>query len=140
MLVKNILLCEDIRQELGNKFSLMGVVGSSINIDCPPGLPKDVSVPISIAFMISIENTDINNDPRGFVINTTMFLEENKLADMSAKVESLGDDTVYNIPFPKIGISVTKTSKFSVHVQILRDSTLISEGKATLGINVIRHQ
>lgn len=140
MLVKNILIGEDIRQEVGNKLSLMGIVGSSINIEIEKNVPKEKPVQVSLAFLISIENSDKANDPKDFEIHSAMSLGENKLLDIKAKIESTGDDRVYHLPVPRIGIGVSETSELLIHVQIFKNGTLISEDKAGLTINLIRNQ
>ncbi|MDO8947342.1 MAG: hypothetical protein Q7U88_09305 [Desulfocapsaceae bacterium] len=135
MLIKNILICEDIRQEVGNKLSLMGVLGSSINIDTPPNMPKEFSLALSLACLISIENTNTGNDAKDFNIQISIFIGENKIGNITAKIQSTGIiDRMSHFPVPKFEFAINKTITLSVHAQIMKKNTLVSENTAILDI------
>ena len=139
MIVKNILICEDIRQEVGNKFSLMGVLGSAIHIDVPPGMPKDNIIVISLACLISMENSNQENDPKDFNVQISMSLADKKFGNMTAKIMSTGKqiDRISHLPVPKFEFGIKDgATTLSVHAQIIKNETVISESFATLDINL----
>ena len=139
MIVKNILIGEDIRQEVGNKLSLMGIFGSALNIDVQANMPKDVPVGVSLACLISIENTNPANDPKDFNVQISLSIGENKLVSMAAKSESTGIDRIFHLPVPRFELGVTETTRLSVHVQIMKNDTLVSENSVVLDVNLNRN-
>jgi hypothetical protein len=138
MIVKNILICEDIRQEVGNKLSLMGVLlGSAISIDIPSGMPKDNIIVISLACLISMENSNQGNELKDFKVQISMFLGDNKIGNMTAKNMSTGKqiDRISHIPVPKFEFGIKRgVTKLSIHAQIIKNETILSESSATLDI------
>lgn len=137
MIVKDILICEDIRQEVGNKLSLMGVLGSSITINTPPDKPKEVPVALSLACLISIENINPENDAKDFNVQISMSLGDNKLGDMTAKVQSTGIiDRISYFPVPRFAINIIETTRLSIHAKIMKNETSVSENTVILDINL----
>jgi hypothetical protein len=137
MIVKNILICEDIRQEVGNKLSLMGVLGGSINIDTPPNIPKEASITLSLACLISIENTNPENDAKDFNVHISMSIGDNKLGHMTARIQSTGIiDRISHLPVPKFEFGIKETTRLSVRAHIMKNETSISENTAILDINL----
>ena len=134
MIIKNILIGEDIRQEVGNKISLMGILGSSLNIDIQSDTPKDTPVMLSFALLISIENTNQANDPKDYKVLISMSIGENKLVDMTARIESTGIQGISHLPVPRFELGVTETTRLSVYVQVVKNDTLVSECTAILDI------
>jgi hypothetical protein len=68
MPLRNVIVCEDVREELGGKKSLMGVLGGDIVINALPGaiqlafyieLEKSPSEGGHISFRISIDETEV---------------------------------------------------------------------------------
>lgn len=139
MIVKNILICEDIRREVGNKLSLMGILGGSLNIDIQPDAPKEMLVAVSLAFLVCIENTNPANDPKNFNVKMTMSNGDIKLADMTARIESTGADRIIHLPVPRVEFGFQENAKLSIHAQIMENDTLVSEHTAILDINLNRN-
>lgn len=139
MIVKNILICEDIRQEVGNKLSLMGLLGSSINIDIEQNIPKEASVMLSLACLVSIENNNPENDAKDFNVQISMSLGDIKFADMAARIKSTGKmDRIAHLPVPRFEFGINETTKLSIHAQIMKNDTPVSEGTAILDINLTK--
>jgi len=138
MLVKNILIGEDIRREEGNKLSLMGIFSSSINIEVQPDVPKETPVGVSLAFLICIENSDTSNNLKNYEIRTSMFLADKKFISLNAKIESTENDRLYLLPISKVEVPIFEATQLLVHVQIFKKEILVSEDKAVLVINMNR--
>jgi hypothetical protein len=139
MKIKNILIGEDIRQELGNKISLMGILGDALKIDVPPSVPKELPLPMALAFLVSIENTDPKNDPKDFKINIVVSLCEKQIAKINAQASSTGEGRISHLPIPKIGFQLIETTTLTIQVQVTKNDKLISESSAHLKINLNRH-
>lgn len=138
MIIKNILIGEDIRQELGNKLSIMGIFGSSINIEVPPNVSEEPNVKLTLACLISIERTDLSSDPSDFKILIEMLVGDKKLGTMTANIEAIDLNRIFHIPTPRIEFAVTASTKLTVNVQAIKNDTLVSENTATMDINVKR--
>lgn len=138
MLIKNILIGEDIRQEVGNKISLMGIVGDSLNMTIPANTPKDTPVSLALAFLVTMESDDPKKDPKSFDVLVEMHLGSQHLGKMDAKMTSTGNDRVIHLSVPKLGLLVTESSTFSISAQITKDGKLLDEGSAILNIGLNR--
>ena len=135
MIVKSILIGEDIRQELGNKISLMGIFGGSLNINVPPQVPKEATVLVQLAFLVIIENTEPGNNANYFSINVSISLDGTIISDLKVKIDSIVVDQIVLLPIPRTNIPITKSSLLSVYAQIFKGETLHSESTATLNLN-----
>jgi hypothetical protein len=138
MIVRNILIGEDVRHEVGNKLSLMGILGSSLNVEIQANAPKEAPVAISLACLISIENTNPENDPKDFNVQISMTIGENKLLNMTGKIKSTGIDRIFHLPVPRFELGFTENTRLFVHVQVMKDDILTAENTAILDINLIR--
>lgn len=138
MKVRNILIGEDIRQEVGNKFSLMGILGDSISIDFHQSMPKEAPVSLSLACLISIENTDPANDPKDFDIKIAISVGEKLMANMVARVESTGTNKIFHLPVPRFELGILETSKLTVHAQVFKNDTMVSENAAFVEVTLNR--
>lgn len=137
MIIKNIIVGEDIRQELGNKLSLMGILGDSINIDIPQDAPKDMQIPVILSSLITIEN-DLSEQTNDFSIEVAMLLGENQFAKMAARIGADGNPKIFHIPVPKFEFAVTESTILTINSKILKDNEPISEGSYALNININR--
>lgn len=140
MIVKNILIGEDIRLELGNKISLMGIFGGSLNLEIPAGAPKEMPAALTLAVLISIDNTDANNNPKDFIVQVTIKIGENTFANIKAKIEStgVGVDRIIHLPIPNLQIPVVENVALTIHAAVLKNDTIVSEISTVLDINLNR--
>lgn len=137
MIIKNIIIAEDIRQEIGNKLSLMGIVGESINIDIPNDAPKDLQIPVILASLVTIENNEaITTD--GISMNVTMSLDEKQFAKMAATIGANGKPRILHLPVPKFEFTVTNSAVLTINAKILNGDVVISEESCTLGVTINR--
>lgn len=137
MKIRNIIICEDIRKEEGNKLSLMGILGSSINMDIHPKLPEDTDVRIPLACLVCIENTNPTNDIKNFNVQMTMSLGESEIAKLNARIHDAkeGNRNVY-LPVPKFEFGVKKSTTLSINAKIMKNNTIVSEYTAVLDIKL----
>lgn len=137
MIIKNIVIGEDIRQELGNKLSLMGIVGDSINIDIPKEAPKDAKIQVTLAALVTIEN-ELFKQINDFDIQVSMSLEDNQFARMAAKIGAEGNPRVLHVPVPKFGFPLTESVVLTINATILKAGAIISESSYALNVNINR--
>jgi hypothetical protein len=87
------LICDDIRNEVGNKISLMGLYSNGINFNVTPlqsgKWPK--SLKLSIYIRLDIENDSDKRDARKFKIEYTLNNETNVLIERDFDVSSQKD-------------------------------------------------
>lgn len=138
MLIKNILVGEDIRHEVGNKISLMGIFGNSINIGIPADAPKDIKVGISLAVLLTIENSEDQQSGSSFTIDISVLTSGNTVATLKAQIQASADDRIIHVPFPKFNIVNTKSSEVTISARIVENNTLISEKSIKLNVNITR--
>lgn len=138
MIIKSIIFCDDIRQEVGNKLSAMGMFGDDLNFEVPTDAPAETPFPVSLALMLILERTDINNDLKDFDINISMTIGNNEFAKVAAKVEATGIGKYIHLPVPRFTFPVSNNTAFVINVQIMEKGTLVSESSATLNITMNR--
>lgn len=139
MKVKSIIICEDIRKEVGNKISVMGLLGSELNVDMQSTPPSEAPVTVPLAALISIEHVNKKNDSQDFHVIISIYIGEHKIAKMTARLEPTGTGKISHIPVPRFEIGVTDTTKVSIHVQVMEKDTLLSEDTAIIDINLNRN-
>lgn len=137
MIIKNIIIGEDIRQELGNKLSLMGILGESINIDIPRDTPKDTPVQVILSSLITIEN-DRSELLKEFEIEVILLLGQDQFAKMAAKIGADGNPKILHVPVPKFEFPATESVVLTINAKILKDNESISESSCTLNVNINR--
>jgi hypothetical protein len=47
-------------------------------------------------------------------------------------------ERIFHLPVPRFELGITETTKLSVHVQIMKNGSLVSENTAVLDINLNR--
>ena len=53
--IRNVILCEDIREEIGNKKSLMGVLGGDIVV---PAFPANIQIAVYFEYVPDLDEVD----------------------------------------------------------------------------------
>lgn len=137
MYIKDFLFCDDIRQEVGNKNSLMGIYGEDINFSGPqPGVPVvwPINKPIGLFIRVMIEEGDDFNAVQmklgmdGYdspFPNLTLNMDASKLdkriVNIATRIEPLpipgpGKLVVYLTPM-KDGKPITTFSEVSIEIK-----------------------
>ena len=138
MKVKNILICEDIRIEIGNKLSAMGIFGDTLNIEIPEQQVAGPQAAVILAALITIENIDPKADPKDYSIIVTIALGKNNIGKMIAKGASAGNDKILHLAVPKFSVPLIDSDKLFINVQLTKKDKVKNEYKATLNINVTK--
>jgi hypothetical protein len=141
MIIKDILVGEDIRQEVGSKISLMGLFGGDINIEIPANAPKDIPAGIMLAILITIENTNRIKMSKDYSVMVSVSLENNSVVNIKAQIESESNDRRILLPIPKIKIPIFVSGRNAllIKAQIFKAESIIAEESTTIDINLNRH-
>jgi hypothetical protein len=140
MIVKNILIGEDIRQEVGNKLSLMGILSGSLNLEIPAEAPKDIPALITLAFLVSVENTDMQSNPKDFSVHIMISIGDETKANINARIESSGVDRIIHLPIPRFEFPIINNCTLIVRASVLKGDSVVSESSTVLDINLHRHE
>lgn len=135
MIIKYIIFGEDVRHEVGNKLSLMGIVGSSVDIDLKK-IPKGLDPGMSLACIICVESINHDNDPKEFTLIVSISIGDAKIGEMAGRIQASGVGRIFHLPVPRIQVSVKESTILSVYAKIEKNDILITEHTASLDINL----
>lgn len=113
MKIHDVIVCDDIRTEIANKFSLIGIYFDKIRLtgESIPAFP----IPFRLGLMIRILLSESDSFPQEFKIRyklnneELMVVEGNVKLDKGNKVRALNLPIIAVVPIPKLG-----TLKFSI--------------------------
>lgn len=121
--IRYAIICEDIRQEIGNKVSLMGVFHKNINIPIPYILPK-------LCFRVIFDGVPESHtlaarlyDPDETVLNKARL-------DLPPKPE--GNVSSFTIDLAFAGLKIEKAGSYSLSFSFDKD-----KGKRSVDFDVI---
>ena len=138
MKVNNVLICEDIRMEVGNKLSAMGIFGDTLNIDIPEIAATEPQAAVILAALITIEKIDSKTDPKDYSIIVSIALGKNIIGKMIAKGASAGNGKILHLTVPKFSVPLLDSDKLFINVQLTKKEKVTNEYKAILNINVTK--
>ena len=104
MKLRDYSFCDDIRHELNNKLSLMGLYSDRIVFKIGNNVDVKLPVPIRLATFLRIEFEKDDQRPDSF--NFTLFLNEKTLADVSGPLKMDKAQAMANISIHGEGLPV----------------------------------
>ena len=107
---RNVILCEDIREEVGNKKSLMGVFSGDIIVS---EMPASLQICIYLEYMHDNKLLKMASKETPYQLEFTLQLDEKIIAKIQAGVTK-ADSDVTSLVVPKGIISVEKNAIFTV--------------------------
>jgi Family of unknown function (DUF6941) len=92
----DFIICDDIRRELGNKVSIMGIYTESINIS----VPSDTKWPIAfrLGVYVRIEFDKLDPAPDRFIIKASQ--DDKHLAQLSGNIISPANQSSHTLAIP----------------------------------------
>lgn len=106
----DFIVCDDIRRELGDKLSFMGVFGDSIKLQIPKGAPRPVSFRIAMYLRILIEDGD--SIPDGF--KATVHVDNKEFAKIEGNIGvSGGNPKILGFVLPITALQVADDTTLS---------------------------
>ncbi len=136
MRIKNITFCDDIRREVGDKISVMGMLGNSVNINLPAGAPE--KFPFQLSFLVTLENE--SQKYKEIVLSAELLANKEQVAQVNAHIELRGEDSIFHVPFPKFGTEVSESMDITMKAKVLADEALVTEDEATIHVQVNRQE
>lgn len=104
MKLSDYIFCEDIRNEQGNKISLMGIFHDRIIINAPEGVTVawPIQMRIAIFLRVSFDEGEERPDRFKFVLN----LNRNKLVEVTGTIKTEGALNMANIAIRGEGLPI----------------------------------
>jgi len=137
MIVKHIIVGEDIRGEVGNKLSLMGILGDTltINLDSPP--PHDsMGTIVSLALLVILERTADDADQEEVKVQVAAIMGDIHLINLVAKLPLANIGKMMHLPVNRFDIAVATSSQVVINAQIFQNGVLSSKATSRLNINI----
>lgn len=130
MQIKSFIICEDIRREVGNKSSLMGILGDSLSFE---GLgsnewPKIIN--LSAFIQISLEDVI----PSDFSLKIT--LEGEEVAHIKSDIEVAEGTRYLNLPITMYGFPLKSKGMLVFDLKLQRQGVILLESVNNLAISV----
>lgn len=127
MRIDAFILCEDIRRELGSKFSVMGILGDGIEYHDTDAdnWPK----PMNFAAYIKVILENKDSIPDRFTIN--VLLEGEKIASVDGAIAKRDGIKTINLPISMPGLPLTSPGKLVVEfTALLENKVLINDSRS----------
>lgn len=138
MIVKNIIFGEDVRHELGNKLSLMGVIGDTLNIEIDKNTPNSQQVGIAMAGIITLSREASEKTAGDYEVAIAISFGAEPFAKMQAQVKLDGSISIFQLPIPKFSFAVEKSETLFVNIQIMNSGKIESAYADTLKLVLTR--
>lgn len=118
MKIKDVIVCDDIRTELSNKFSLMGIYFDKVRFTSPkaPVFP----VPLRLGLMIRLFVSEADNFPQQFKIRYHIDNDEVIVVEGEVKLEK-GKLKTLNLPIMAV-VPITKLGTLRFDLQFSKDN------------------
>lgn len=100
MKIKELIVCDDIRQEIGNKITLVGIYSDKINIQLLPGAEIKWPIAMRLGTFVRFEDEQVDKD-----------------IDMIELEYSIGNKTVLNAGGPLVKPIDSSISSFITVIQ-----------------------
>ena len=130
MKIKSFIICEDIRRELGNKSSLMGVLSDSLNFEGANA--NEWPKVINLAAFVQISLEDVI--PSDFSIRVT--LEGEEIANLKSDLEIKKDTQYLNLPITMYAFPLKSKGMLIFDLKLQRQGDILLEATNTLEVKV----
>ncbi len=130
MIITDFIVCDDIRSELGSKFSLMGIYANDIKFSKVP----DEAWPI--AFRLSCFIRLVNSlKPKKYKFEIKVMFDGNELVQAEGEAPLSGDVTIVNLPVVFPLVNIPSTGDMSIEFKLRSGKKLIVEQKKVMKIS-----
>jgi len=132
MKLLDFIVCDDIRNEVGEKLSFMGVFGDNITLQVQAGAPRPISFKVSAFFRFLIEDTD--PIPDSFRILTSLGKKES--AKFEGTIGVVGRPKLLGLALPPVVVAVTEPASLSFRVVLSANGRIILDDTPPYGVEV----
>jgi hypothetical protein len=122
---RNIIVCEDVRDEIGNKKSLMGVMGGDILV---------ATFPATLQIAIFFEYLPSDNDPDSISVSFRILIDDAEVAtgNLQAAIANKSHPVMFVLPRGFVTFEKPATFKFCATVSGKSEEELVAK---TIGLN-----
>jgi len=131
--VKDVILCDDIRIEQGNKFSLMGLYGDRVRITTKSDEVK--AIRLSLSLMLRLEQPTINRKEYSFDLKIAFANQEMALVNGTF---SFGDNMIASVPFNRLEFQFENSGELKFEFVIKDKNVKVLEHTETFSIEIIK--
>ncbi|SNX59754.1 hypothetical protein SAMN06296273_1188 [Nitrosomonas ureae] len=123
MRISDFIIAEDIRNETGNKFSIMGIYNEEIILN----QPEDVKWPIPFRFgiFIRIDMEDSTEAPNRFLFK--IIRDEKLEAQVDGNIESIENAPTITIPLVLFPFPIFGDGKLQFCFEVFKEDNLLIE-------------
>ena len=134
--IKDFIFCDDLRTEVGNKFSVMGIYGDRVRVELPKEDIKEIRLPISI--LARFERLASNS--KNYEFEMKIRFEEQDLAKIDGNF-AFKESAIVTIPFPRMDFQFENSGKLNINFLIKEGGKVALEHLESIAIEAIaEHQ
>ena len=125
MKIKDFIFCDDIRTEIGNKHSLMGVYGDDLKFASLPGRPMKwpINKPLGLFIRLIIEKDDIFDSIK---MKFSMDNHTGNLPELNMKMDAAAiNKPQVNIVTKIEPLPIPGPGKLTVYLSFLKQGTIL---------------
>jgi hypothetical protein len=123
--ILDFILCEDIRKEVGNKHTLIGVFDEELNFLVPEGVKDVWPKPIRVGMFIRIKLEENDIKPDRFEL--TFLYEGKAFGGGHGLIKIVNESKMMNFIFTHNQFPISGEGKISFVLKFYKDNNLINE-------------
>ena len=131
MEIKAFLLCEDIRREVGNKCSLMGLLNEGLNYDGPEAdvWPKSTNIAAFIRLSVGEDDSPVSD------FSLVVTLDGDEVASIKSEFSVPKGTKTLNLPVTMYGFPLASAGLLTFNFKLLHQEHVLIEAETTLKIS-----
>ena len=132
MKLLDFIVCDDIRQERGDKLSFMGVFGDTIKLQIPKGASRPVPFRVAAFFRILVEDQDVVPDRFKIVIK----MGTEVAASFEGGIGAKGKPRLMGFPLPQLPVPAFDDGILSFQALFFAGDKLLLDATPAYGTSV----
>jgi hypothetical protein len=130
MHLNDFIIADDIRHELGNKISILGIYQDVITLNIPQDM--DGAIPLRLGFYIRLRLDSGDAEPTKFEMYLTFNSEE--LARFEGKILKVEESSVLVLPLIANMLPITQYGVIKFDLKIMNEAELLFETSESIEI------
>jgi hypothetical protein len=132
MKLLDFIVCDDIRQERGDKLSFMGVFADCVKLQVPQGAPRPIAFRMGIFLRMLLEEADPLPDRFKIVLK----LSNDEVAAFEGKIAVKGRPRLMGFPLPLSAVPIADNTSLNFHASIFAGERLLLETEAPYDVGI----
>lgn len=126
--IKDFIFCDDIRSEIGRKFSIMGIYSDKIRIKTKAQKLQKIRLPLSAFIKLSLASVANGKE---FIFDIDISFEEVKVAKLEGEL-NFGDENFLTLPINRFEMIVEKQGvvKFNLVIKDKGGNAILNHEEA----------